>query len=142
MAIGTLADIYADQGDAEALRRLLTELRPLFGAVPKAKTAKIVRGIIETIARVPGSGQLQVCAPPELLLLACTHAYACVHSSHCSMARTSRGGMKVLAVGSVRQPAQYLDPLVDSSEEADARMQQIPEPMPSWLRSECCTANV
>ena len=61
--ITTLADLYAAQGDAPALRQLLTELRPLFAAVPKAKTAKIVRGIIETVARVPNSGKLQVCAP-------------------------------------------------------------------------------
>ena len=59
-AISTLADLYAAQGDAQALRQLLTELRPLFAAVPKAKTAKIVRGIIETVARVPNSGKLQV----------------------------------------------------------------------------------
>ena len=39
---------------------LLTELRPLFAVIPKAKTAKIVRTIIETIAKVPNSAQLQV----------------------------------------------------------------------------------
>lgn len=61
-AISTLADLYAAQGDAQALRTLLTELRPLFATVPKAKTAKVVRGIIETVARVPNSGKLQVCA--------------------------------------------------------------------------------
>ena len=44
----------------QALRVLLTELRPLFGAIPKAKTAKLVRGLIEAISRVPDSTQLQV----------------------------------------------------------------------------------
>lgn len=44
----------------QALRGLLTELRPLFGAIPKAKTAKLVRGLIEAISRVPDSTQLQV----------------------------------------------------------------------------------
>ncbi len=62
-----MADLYAAQGDAPALRQLLTELRPLFAAVPKAKTAKIVRGIIETVARVPNSGKLQVCTPTAVV---------------------------------------------------------------------------
>ena len=59
-AIQKLGDLYAKQKDAEALRRLLTDLRPLFASIPKAKTAKIVRTIIETIAKVPNSTQLQV----------------------------------------------------------------------------------
>ncbi len=99
LAIGTLADICAAQGDAEALRRLLTELRPLFGAVPKAKTAKIVRGIIETIARVPGSGQLQVCSSglSGIGVHACTRMCAL---SHCSMLHTSLGRTKSLVASS------------------------------------------
>ncbi|KAK9843798.1 hypothetical protein WJX81_006798 [Elliptochloris bilobata] len=59
-AIQKLGDLYAKQKDAAALRRLLTDLRPLFASIPKAKTAKIVRTIIETIARVPDSTQLQL----------------------------------------------------------------------------------
>ena len=62
-AIQKLNDLYANQHDAGALRRLLTELRPLFAVIPKAKTAKIVRTIIETIAKVPNSTQLQVRGP-------------------------------------------------------------------------------
>ena len=50
---------------AQALRGLLTELRPLFGAIPKAKTAKLVRGLIEAISRVPDSTQLQVRQAPR-----------------------------------------------------------------------------
>ena len=42
-AIQRLSDVYAQQKDAEALRKLLTELRPLFGVITKAKTAKIVQ---------------------------------------------------------------------------------------------------
>ena len=59
-AIQRLSDVYVKQKDAEALRKLLTELRPLFGVITKAKTAKIVRNIIEAIAKVPNSTQLQV----------------------------------------------------------------------------------
>ena len=56
--------------DAQALRQLLTDLRPLFTALPKAKTAKLVRTIIDTIAKVPGSTQIQVRPPhcPAALL--------------------------------------------------------------------------
>jgi 26S proteasome regulatory subunit N6 len=59
-AIQKLADLYASKKEAAALRSLLTELRPLFGVIPKAKTAKIVRTIIETISKVPDSTDLQV----------------------------------------------------------------------------------
>lgn len=59
-AIQKLSDLYATEKDAVALKNLLTELRPLFAAFTKAKTAKIVRTIIETIAKVPDSTQLQV----------------------------------------------------------------------------------
>jgi len=55
-----LAEVYAKQEDAQALRGLLSELRPLFAVIPKAKTAKLVRGLIEAISRVPNSTQLQV----------------------------------------------------------------------------------
>ncbi len=59
-AIQKLSELYATEKDAVALKKLLTELRPLFSAFTKAKTAKIVRTIIETIAKVPDSTQLQV----------------------------------------------------------------------------------
>lgn len=71
-AIQKLSDLYAKQQDAGALRALLTELRPLFAAIPKAKTAKIVRTIIETIAKVPNSTQLQVLA---LVSSPCMHLF-------------------------------------------------------------------
>lgn len=59
-ALGKLADELVAAKDAPALRSLLTELRPLFAAIPKAKTAKIVRTIIDSIAKVPDSQQLLV----------------------------------------------------------------------------------
>lgn len=62
-ALQSLANLYAKQGNAEALRNLLTELRSLFALIPKAKTAKIVRTVVDTIAKVPNSTavQLEVC---------------------------------------------------------------------------------
>lgn len=59
-AIQKLADLYATDKNATALKGLLVELRPLFNVVAKAKTAKIVRTIIEAIAKVPDSTLLQV----------------------------------------------------------------------------------
>ncbi|GAB4819896.1 hypothetical protein N2152v2_006942 [Parachlorella kessleri] len=58
-AITKLTDLLVKQQDAAALASLLTELRPLFTAIPKAKTAKLVRTVIDSIAKVPGSTQLQ-----------------------------------------------------------------------------------
>ncbi len=59
-AIQLLADTLAKQHDAAALRQLLTDLRVLFAVIPKAKTAKLVRNVIEAIAKVPNSTALQV----------------------------------------------------------------------------------
>ncbi|EFN51744.1 hypothetical protein CHLNCDRAFT_56351 [Chlorella variabilis] len=62
-ALQKLTDLLVKQGSAPALRNLLTQLRPLFAAIPKAKTAKIVRTIVDSIAKVPNSNELllEVC---------------------------------------------------------------------------------
>jgi len=59
-AVDRLAKLLARENDAPALRQVLAELRPLFKVVPKAKTAKIVRGIIDALATVPNCDALQV----------------------------------------------------------------------------------
>jgi 26S proteasome regulatory subunit N6 len=59
-AIQALCDLLVKQQDANALSMLLGELRGFFGCIPKAKTAKIVRGVVDSIAKIPGSTQLQV----------------------------------------------------------------------------------
>ena len=59
-ALQKLANLYAKQHDATALRNLLADLRPLFALIPKAKTAKIVRTVVDTIAKVPNSTAIQV----------------------------------------------------------------------------------
>ena len=50
-------------GDAEGLRALLGRLRELFQGIPKAKTAKIVRNVIEGISKIPDSNDIlmEVC---------------------------------------------------------------------------------
>ncbi|KAF8072635.1 RPN6 [Scenedesmus sp. PABB004] len=59
-AIGGLADTYVKLGDAKALTELLSALRPFFALIPKAKTAKLVRNIIDAIAKIPDSTDIQV----------------------------------------------------------------------------------
>lgn len=59
-AVGALCAARAAAGDGPGLAGLLTDLRPLFNVIPKAKTAKLVRGVIDAIAKVPGSEALQV----------------------------------------------------------------------------------
>ena len=55
-----LGNLYVSHGQIVKLQQLLEEIRPLFNALPKAKTAKIVRTLIDLMSNVPGSEQLQV----------------------------------------------------------------------------------
>jgi 26S proteasome regulatory subunit N6 len=59
-AVTALASLLAQQRDAASLCTLLSELRPLFAAIPKAKTAKLVRTVIDAVALVPDTAALQV----------------------------------------------------------------------------------
>jgi len=59
-ALDKLSAALVKQKDTAGLRTLLTDLRPWFGVIPKAKTAKIVRTIIESIGKVPDSTQILV----------------------------------------------------------------------------------
>lgn len=65
-AIVQLGDVLVKLGDAQALRDLLSSLRTFFAVIPKAKTAKIVRGIVDQISKVPNSTELQVMAVGQL----------------------------------------------------------------------------
>ncbi len=66
-AISALSDILSHEKKAEELRSLLTDLRPYFNLVPKAKTAKIVRGIIDAVAKIPGTSDLQISLCREMV---------------------------------------------------------------------------
>ena len=59
-AIGALCDVCVKRGNAQALADLLPQLNDFFAIIPKAKTAKLVRGVIDAIAKIPGSTALQV----------------------------------------------------------------------------------
>eukprot|EP00798_Chlamydomonas_sp_ICE-L_P016740 gene16740-23011_t len=59
-AVQELCEVLVKSKNTGALKGLLTELRGFFGCIPKAKTAKIVRSIIDSIAKIPGSTQVQL----------------------------------------------------------------------------------
>ena len=59
-ALQKLCDLKIKQEDAPGLKALLSDLRPLFAKFPKAKTAKMVRNIIDAMSKVPDSTQIQV----------------------------------------------------------------------------------
>jgi len=59
-ALDSLASCLVSQKDSAGLRTLLNDLRPWFASIPKAKTAKIVRTIIESIGKIPDSTQILV----------------------------------------------------------------------------------
>lgn len=60
-AIGSLTTALADAGDAAGLRDLLQSLKPLYVNFAKAKTARIVRTVIDALATIPNTAELQVC---------------------------------------------------------------------------------
>lgn len=66
-AITKLTDFLRQETKAEDLRVLLTQLRPYFSLIPKAKTAKIVRGIIDAVAKIPNTTELQISLCKEMV---------------------------------------------------------------------------
>ena len=66
-AITNLCDRLTEEKRGEDLRTLLTKLRPFFSLIPKAKTAKIVRGIIDAVAKIPGTTDLQITLCKEMV---------------------------------------------------------------------------
>ncbi|KAK2415022.1 26S proteasome non-ATPase regulatory subunit protein [Trifolium repens] len=65
--ITNLTNLLRQDNRAEDLRSLLTQLRPFFSLIPKAKTAKIVRGIIDSVAKIPGTYELQISLYKEMV---------------------------------------------------------------------------
>jgi len=59
-AVHRLGELYAEHKLADKLIALVTALRPFFALVAKAKTAKIVRMLIDSLAKIPGTQALQM----------------------------------------------------------------------------------
>lgn len=62
-AIMKLGELYAEAKLADKLTAMVVALRPYFSICPKAKTAKIVRMLIDSLAKIPGTRdtQMQLC---------------------------------------------------------------------------------
>uniref|UniRef100_A0A7S0V359 PCI domain-containing protein n=1 Tax=Polytomella parva TaxID=51329 RepID=A0A7S0V359_9CHLO len=58
--VSNLCDLFVLLNNAEGLKSLLPKLRDFFSVIPKAKTAKIVRNIIDSLSKIPNSEKLQV----------------------------------------------------------------------------------
>ncbi|KAL6579466.1 26S proteasome regulatory subunit rpn6 [Orobanche minor] len=59
-AITNLSDLLRQENRGEDLRNLLTQLRPFFSLIPKVKTAKIIRTVIDSAGKIPGASELQI----------------------------------------------------------------------------------
>jgi len=60
VAIQQLAEHYAETAEADKLVALVGALRPFFAVVAKAKTAKIVRTLIDQLSKIPNTLPLQM----------------------------------------------------------------------------------
>jgi tetratricopeptide (TPR) repeat protein len=60
LSIYKLGALYARAREPEKLRALLQSIRPFFATVPKAKTAKIVRSLIDLVAEIPDTLPFQI----------------------------------------------------------------------------------
>ncbi|PIN13272.1 26S proteasome regulatory complex, subunit RPN6/PSMD11 [Handroanthus impetiginosus] len=66
-AITNLSDLLRQEGRAAELQNLLAKLRPFFSLIPKAKTAKIVRCIVDAVGKIPGTSDLQISLCREIV---------------------------------------------------------------------------
>jgi len=70
-AISNFSDFLTQEKRGEELRSLLTLLRHFFLLIPKAKTAKIVRGILNAVTKIPGTSDLQISLCKEMVKWTC-----------------------------------------------------------------------
>lgn len=66
-AIYALCAFYVSKKQATEITNLWKELRPMFTELPKAKTAKIVRALLDHLAKIPESKTLQVDMCKEII---------------------------------------------------------------------------
>lgn len=58
-SIYKLGELFAKQHRGNDLRDLIISIRPFFNSLPKARTAKIVRSLIDLVGDIPNSTELQ-----------------------------------------------------------------------------------
>ena len=56
----SLLKVYVEIGDQNKYKDLLEHLKPFFSEIPKARTAKLVRLVIQSLRKVPATQALQV----------------------------------------------------------------------------------
>ncbi|KAH9621995.1 hypothetical protein KSS87_019231 [Heliosperma pusillum] len=66
-AITNLTGLLSQENRAQDLCSLLTQLMGFFSTIPKAKTAKIVRGIMDAMAKIPNTTELQITLCKEMV---------------------------------------------------------------------------
>jgi 26S proteasome regulatory subunit N6 len=54
-AIYKLGKVYVQLKKCDEIVQLLGSLRPFFAEIPKAKTAKITRALIDNVSKIPGT---------------------------------------------------------------------------------------
>eukprot|EP00753_Platysulcus_tardus_P016454 PLAT5723.1.p2 GENE.PLAT5723.1~~PLAT5723.1.p2 ORF type:complete len:433 (-),score=222.43 PLAT5723.1:132-1349(-) len=59
-AIYKLGGLYAKMAETRKLVKLLSAVRPIFSKISKAKTAKMVRSLLEMVSRIPDTLDLQI----------------------------------------------------------------------------------
>jgi len=59
-AIYELGALYARRHEGDKVAQLIASLRPFFATIPKARTAKVVRTLIDQVAKIPDSMALQM----------------------------------------------------------------------------------
>lgn len=59
-AVQKLASKLVEAKNAVGIKDLLAELRPSFKNIPKAKTAKIVRQLLDSLSQIPDTTELQI----------------------------------------------------------------------------------
>ncbi|GAA5962386.1 hypothetical protein JCM21900_005102 [Sporobolomyces salmonicolor] len=64
-AILKLGELYRDQANADALAEVVRSSRPLVEHLAKAKTAKLIRTLLDYFSAIPGSTQVQIEATRE-----------------------------------------------------------------------------
>eukprot|EP00471_Norrisiella_sphaerica_P003822 CAMPEP_0184478422 /NCGR_PEP_ID=MMETSP0113_2-20130426/458_1 /TAXON_ID=91329 /ORGANISM="Norrisiella sphaerica, Strain BC52" /LENGTH=430 /DNA_ID=CAMNT_0026856207 /DNA_START=25 /DNA_END=1317 /DNA_ORIENTATION=+ len=58
-AIYALGEIYAEKGRHQDLRNFIVDTRPFFSTIAKAKTAKILKELLNIFAQIPNTEELQ-----------------------------------------------------------------------------------
>lgn len=66
-AISKLAALWVKTGNPEKVSDLLKTLRPFFATIAKAKTAKIVRGLLDAVSKASSAAELQVALCKETI---------------------------------------------------------------------------